>query len=218
MTTRPANFSESVATWQPFSSREGRVIRVGCVATVLAGLLMVVHGVWDELIPGIQIGAGWSALHTSWLALLFVGNLGLIALQRRALDRFGRIAAAAVLVGTGAQTIAAVVETVSLVGDPAPRTGDPAPAVLAVILTVYALYVIGGLLFNVATLRARVLPRLAVAAVLGAMCLKVFASGVIPATLAIMGLAFMGLGVTAIRTYQNRISRDAVSTTPPFSR
>jgi len=57
-----------------------------------------------------------------------------------------------------------------------------------------------------ATFRARVLPRLAVVAVLVAMLLKMFASGVIPATLALGGVAFAGLGVTAIRAYRNRLS------------
>jgi hypothetical protein len=206
MTTRPVGSSETVTATRPPSSRVDRVIRVGCVAAVAAGVLMVVQGVWEEVIPGIQIGAGWSALHTSWLALMFLANLGLVALQRPALDRFGRFAAALVLVGAGAQTIVALLETVSLVADPAPRTGDPAPPVLAAILTVYALYVVGGLLFNVATFRARVLPRLAVVAVLVAMLLKMFASGVIPATLALGGVAFAGLGVTAIRAYRNRLS------------
>jgi len=58
----------------------------------------------------------------------------------------------------------------------------------------------------VSTFRARVLPRLAVVAVLVAMLLKMFASGVIPATLALGGVAFAGLGVTAIRAYRNRLS------------
>lgn len=204
MTTRPVGSSETVTATRPPSSRVDRVIRVGCVAAVAAGVLMVVHDVWDEVIPGIQIGAGWSALHTAWLALMFVAFLGLVALQRPALDRFGRFAAGAVLVGSGAQTIGAVVETVSLVADPAPRTGDPAAPILVVILIVFALYVVGMLLFAVATIRARVLPRLAGVALLVAIFLKMFASDLFPGTLALLGVAIAGLGMTGMRAYRNR--------------
>ena len=55
-------------------------------------------------------------------------------------------------------TVGAALETVTLVGSE-PSSGDPALPVLVVILAAFAAYVIGLILFSVATIRAGVLPR-----------------------------------------------------------
>jgi len=129
------------------------LVRVGVVAALACGALTTLHEVWEDAIPGIQQGAGWSLLHTSWLAAMFVAFLGITAVQRPGLDKFGRIATRTALVGTGAQTIMAAIETGTLVGR-TPTSDDPAAPILAAILAVFAVYVAGMILLSVATIRA----------------------------------------------------------------
>lgn len=174
------------------------LVRAGVVAALACGALTTVHEVWEDSIPGIQQGAGWSLLHTSWLAAMFVAFLGISEVQRSGLDRFGRVGTRVGLVGTAAQTVMAAVETVMLIGRE-PAQGDPAIPVLVAILTVIGLYVVGLVLFSVATMRAGVLPRSAGALLLIAVLLKMFASDVVPGTLALLGLAVAWAGVAAWR-------------------
>jgi|GEM_PF-5989845 hypothetical protein len=174
------------------------LVRVGVVAALACGALTTLHEVWEDAIPGIQQGAGWSLLHTSWLAAMFVAFLGITAVQRPGLDKFGRIATRTALVGTGAQTIMAAIETGTLVGR-TPTSDDPAAPILAAILAVIAVYVAGMILLSVATIRAGVLPRSAGAVLLLAVLLKMFASGAIPGTLALLGLAVAWVGLAAWR-------------------
>ena len=119
-------------------------------------------------------------------------------MQRPGLDRFGRICTGIALVATGAMTVGAALETVTLVGGE-PSSGDPALPVLVVILALFAAYVLGLILFSVATIRAGVLPRSAGVVLLAAVLLKMFASGVVPGTLALLGLAVAWVGVAAWR-------------------
>jgi hypothetical protein len=174
------------------------VVRVGLVGSVVCGVLTTVHEVWEDTLPGIQAGAGWSLLHTAWLASMLVAFLGITAVQRRGLDRFGRIATGIALVGTGAQTVAAAIEAVTLIGT-TPSGADPALPILVAILGVFGLYVLGMILFSVATIRARVLPRSAGLVLLVAVLLKMFASGAVLGTLALLGLAVTWVGVASWR-------------------
>ena len=180
------------------AAERSTLVRVGVVAAVACGVLTTVHEVWDASIPGIQQGAGWSLLHTCWLAAMFLAFLGISVVQRPGLDRFGRICTGIALVATGAMTVGAALETVTLVGV-SPRTGDPALPVLVVILAVFAAYALGLILFSVATIRAGVLPRSAGVVLLAAVLLKMFASGAVPGTLALLGLAVAWVGVAAWR-------------------
>ncbi len=174
------------------------IVRMGVAAAVACGVLTTVHEVWEDAIPGIQQGAGWSLLHTSWLAAMFVAFLGITAVQRSGLDRFGRISTGVALAGTAAQTVAAGVETVTFIGG-TPAEGDPVTPVLIAILGVFAAYVVGMVLFSVAVFRARVLPRSAGVVLLLAILLKMFASEVVPGTLALLGLAVAWVGLAAWR-------------------
>jgi hypothetical protein len=179
-------------------SADPRMVRVGVIAAVVCGVLTTVHEVWEDAVPGVQQGAGWSLLHTSWLGAMLIAFLGITAVQRSGLDRFGRISTHVALVGTAAQTVAAAIEAVSLIGR-TPSEGDPATPVLIAILAVFAAYVIGMLLFSVAIVRAGVLPRSAGLVLLVAILLKMFASEAVPGTLALLGLAVAWVGVAAWR-------------------
>lgn len=200
MTTHHLSAGEpSPATSKAHSAGSETLVRVSIGAALACGALTTLHDVWDSAIPGIQQGAGWSLLHTSWLAAMFVALLGITAIQRPGLDRFGRIATGIALVGTAAQTVVAAIETVTLIGR-TPTSDDPAPLILIAILTVFAVYVVGMILFSVATMRAGVLPRSAGVVLLVAVLLKMFASEVVPGTLALLGLAVAWVGVAAWRT------------------
>ena len=59
------------------AAERSTLVRVGVVAAVACGVLTTVHEVWDASIPGIQQGAGWSLLHTCWLAAMFLAFLGI---------------------------------------------------------------------------------------------------------------------------------------------
>ena len=190
--------AESGAVTSEARLADRRMVRAGVVAALACGVLTTVHEVWDRAIPGIQQGPGWALLHTSWLTAMFIAFLGISAVQRSGLDRFGRIATRVALVGTAAHTVAAAIEMVMLIAG-TPSEGDPATPVLIAILTVFAVYVIGMILFAVAIMRAGVLPRSSGVVLLIALLLKMFASEVIPGTLALLGLAVAWVGVSAWR-------------------
>jgi hypothetical protein len=175
------------------------LVRVSVLSSVVCGVLTTVHEVWDDVLPGIQQGAGWSFLHTAWLAAMFVAFLGVSAVQRRGLDRLGRAGTAVALVGIGAQTVMAAIEAVTLIGT-TPSGDDPPTPVLVAILAVVVLYVAGLVLFAVVTMRAGVLPRSAGLVLLVAVLLKLFASGLVPGTLAFLGIAVAWVGLAAWRT------------------
>lgn len=186
-------------------ARADGVVRVGLLGALLCGVLTTVHEVWDDVLPGIQQGAGWSFLHTAWLAAMFVAILGVTAVQRRGLDRFGRVGTRVALVGTGAQTVMAAIEAVTLIGG-TPSGVDPATPILVAILAVVVLYVAGLILFSVATIRAGVLPRSAGLVLLLAILLKIFASDLVPGTLAFLGIAVAWLGVAAWRVHERGLA------------
>jgi hypothetical protein len=180
-------------------TRSMALVRTGGVAAVLAGVVMGVHEWWDDRVPGIQEGVVPSALHSTWVGLMFVGFLGLSALQWPALGRFGRLASAVAVVGSGSLFLLAVNETRGFVRPGGAPHDDPPLPMLVLIFAVFGCYVAGLLLFCVATIRAGVLPRAAGIFLLASVLLKMFASGVLPGTLALMGAAFAVLGLTALR-------------------
>jgi hypothetical protein len=180
-------------------TRSMGLVRTGGVAAVLAGVVMAVHEWWDDRVPGIQEGVVPSALHSTWVGLMFVGFLGLSALQWHAFGRFGRVASCLALVGSGSVFLLALNETWGFARSDGAPHGDPPLPVLVLMFTALGCYVAGLLLFSVATAWAGVLPRAAGAFLLVTVLLKLFASGVLPGTLALMGAAVATLGLSALR-------------------
>lgn len=195
-----AGFSQvgSARTAGRASTTSAGLVRIGAVAAVLAGVVMGVHEWWDDRVPGVQEGLVPSALHATWVGLMFVGFLGLSALQRPAFGRFGRVASAVAVVGTGSLFVFALNETWGFVRSNGAAQPDPPVPVLVVMFAVIGCYVAGLVLFSLATVQAGVLPRAAGVFLLASVLLKIFASGVLPGTLALVGVAFASLGVTAL--------------------
>ena len=175
------------------------LVRTGGVAAVIAGAVMGVHEWWDDRVPGIQEGVVPSALHSTWVGLMFVAFLGFSALQWHAFGRFGRLASGLAVVGSGCLFVLTLNETWGFVHAQGAPQGDPPLLMLVVIFAVIGCYVAGLLLFSLATIRAGLLPRAAGVFLLVSVLLKLFASGVLPGTLALMGAAFATMGVTALR-------------------
>lgn len=180
------------------STMSAGLVRTGAVAAVLAGVVMGVHEWWDDRVPGIQEGVVPSALHATWVGLMFVGFLGLGALQRPAFGRFGRVASAVAVVGTGSLFVLALNETWGFVRSHGVAQPDPPVPLLVLMFAVIGCYVAGLVLFSLATARAGVLPRAVGVFLLVSVALKIFASGVLPGTLALMGVAFATMGVAAL--------------------
>ncbi|WP_270887913.1 hypothetical protein [Pedococcus sp. 5OH_020] len=175
------------------------LVRTGGVAAVLAGVVMGVHEWWDDRVPGVQEGVVPSSLHATWVGLMFVGFLGLSALQRPAFGRFGRVASRLAVAGTGCLFVLALNETWNFARSHGAPQADPPLPVMVVLFVVIGCYVAGLMLFSIATIRAGVLPRAAGIFLLVSVLLKIFASGVLPGTLALMGVAFAAMGLTALR-------------------
>jgi len=180
-------------------TRSVGLVRTGGVAAVLAGVVMGVHEWWDDRVPGIQEGALPSALHSTWVGLMFVGFLGMSALQWHGFGRFGRLASGLAVVGSGSLFVLALNETWGFLRSGEAPHGDPPVPVLVLIFAVFGCYIAGLLLFSWATIRAGVLPRAAGVFLLASVLLKLFASGVLPGTLALMGAALATMGLSALR-------------------
>ncbi len=169
--------AESARTAVGGWTRSMGLVRTGGVAAVLAGVVMGVHEWWDDRVPGIQEGVVPSALHSTWVGLMFVGFLGLSALQWHAFGRFGRLACRLAVVGSGALFLLALNETWGFVRSEGAPHGDPPLPVLVFMFSVFGCYVAGLLLFSVVTAWAGVLPRAAGVFLLVSVLLKLFASG-----------------------------------------
>ena len=181
--------------------------RVGAVAAIVGGSVMVVHQVWDDREPGIEVGVVSSALHTTWVTLLFVAFAGLGALQRSAFGRLGRIGTVLAVAGSGGIAVLALFETFFRAISPQSSGDDPPVVFLVLIFALMGCYIAGGLLFAWATMRARVLHWSAGAALIVAMLLKMFASGLLPFTLAMAGAAFIWLGISALAVLRSQRSQ-----------
>lgn len=118
------------------TARSSRLVLAGGVAAVLSGLLMGVHEWWDDRVPGIQEGVVPSALHATWVGLMFVGFLGLGALQRPAFGRFGRISSVVAVLGSGSLFVMALRETWGFAHLNGAAQADPPLPILVVIFAV----------------------------------------------------------------------------------
>jgi hypothetical protein len=60
---------------------------VGAVAAIVGGGVMIVHELWDAREPGIQADVVSSALHTIWIAALFLAFAGLLVVLQLTVSR-----------------------------------------------------------------------------------------------------------------------------------
>jgi hypothetical protein len=181
-----------------YSPRDLTAVRLGVVAGLAAGALMVAHQAADLVIGGRTTDSPRALLHTAWLAALFLTVRGVRALQRPAGGRLADVLLRIALAGIGAMVVGSAVEAVTLFVGSESGSGDPPVAVLVVLIGLVALLVLGMLSFAVAVLRAGVLPRSVGLLLLGAVLVKIFAPEPVP-SLAILGLAVAWVAVTMLR-------------------
>jgi hypothetical protein len=176
------------------------IVKVGGVAATVAGILILGQEIWAVAVGGISEGMAESAVHTTWVLLLVFGLFGLHLHQQHAVGRFGQIATLVALFGTVTLFAAALTEVTVLpfLPEDSPLIDEPPPAMLAVFFVGFVAYVLGLLLFGIATWRAGVLPRRAAALLVIGMVLALALKPVIPGVLAVMGVALIWLGVAAV--------------------
>jgi hypothetical protein len=181
------------------------IVKVGGVAAVLAGVLVAGEEVWGLAVGGINEGMAESAVHSTWVLLLVFGVLGLHLHQQQAAGRFGQIATLAALFGTVTLFALALTEVTILPALPAdsPLVDKPPPAMLVMFFVSFAAYIVGLLMFGIATWQARVLPRRAAALLVIGMLLALAGKSFIPGVMVFFGLAWIWLGAATVR--QSRI-------------
>lgn len=189
------------------------LIRVGGLAAVLAGALLLITDLWSLLLEVIVGGSenfsefavttSWTVLSTMTLLgglLLLVALVGLYARQSKAAGTLGLVGFLAALVGTGL-----VVGMMWALAFVAPSAAIEAPAFLDAEETAGPLdtgfmlsgiaVAVGWALFGVATLRARVFPRrAAIVLIIGAL-LTVLP---LPATTLVIDVAVAWLGLSLL--------------------
>jgi hypothetical protein len=175
------------------------IVRVGGVATALAGGLIIGQEIWDGVAGPITEGMGESAVHTAWVLLLVFGFLGLHLHQQHAAGVFGQIAALVALFGNVTLFGAALTEVTVLPYLPKELAdGPPFPPLLATFIVSFVAYVAGLLLFGIATWRAKVLPRRAAALLVIGVLLALASKSFVPHVMAVIGVALVWLGTATL--------------------
>jgi hypothetical protein len=180
------------------SPRDLAAVRLGGVAGLVAGALMIAHQVADTVIGGRTTDGPRALLHTAWLIALFLTVWGVRVLQRPVADRVAEILLGITLAGVGGTAVAAAAEAVSRLTGAGSSTEDPPMPVLVVLIGLLALLTVGLLGLAVAVLRAHVLPRSVGLVLLLCVLVKMFAPEPVP-SLAILGLAVAWLAFAMLR-------------------
>lgn len=194
------------------------LVRVGGVAAVIAGLLIVGQQAWGLAGGGVvEEGFGESALHTAQMLFMVFGVIGIALAQQRRAAVFAQIAALVAVLGcvamygaalTEVTILPSLVETGSPLAEVAPRALDIAA------LSSFIAWVTGLLLLAAAVVVTKVLPRTP-AVVLGAgIVLGLALSGVVPGVLIVYAIGFGWLGVAAVRQAGHDAEGVTASTDP----
>lgn len=175
------------------------LVRVGAVSAALAGLLIIGQEAWGLAVGRITEGRIESAVHTGQLLLLV---FGLYLAQQRAAGVFGEVATLAALLGTVTLFGAALTEVTilpELTESGSPLAIEPPPVLGMAMGVSFVLYILGLLLFGIATWRAGVLPWRAGALLVVGIVLGVALNGMVPGVLAVYGAALVWLGLAALQ-------------------
>jgi hypothetical protein len=179
------------------------LVRVGAVSAALAGVLIIGQEAWALPTGGaVAEGRVESAVHTTQMLLLVFGIVGLYLAQQRAVGTFGQVATLVALLGTVTLFGAALTEVTilpELTESGSPLATEPPPVLGMIMMVSFVLYILGLLLFGIATWRVGVLPWRAGALLVVGIVLGVALNGMVPGVLAVYGVALVWLGVAALR-------------------
>ncbi len=205
------------------------LIRVGGLAAVLAGALLLIADLWSLLLEVIVGGSEnfsefavttpWTVLSTMFLLgslLLLVALVGLYARQSEAAGTLGLAGFLVALVGTG--LLVGMMWTMAFV---VPSAAIEAPAFLDAEETAGPLdmgfmlsgiaVAVGWALFGVATLRARVFPRrAAIVLIIGALLIVL----PLPATTLVIDVAVAWLGLSLLSEQGRSTAETSIGAQP----
>lgn len=194
------------------------LVRVGGVAAVIAGVLIVGQQAWGLAAGGVlEEGMGESALHTAQMLFMVFGVIGIALAQQRRAGVFAQIAALVAVLGCVAMYGAALTEVTILpslveTGSPLAKVAPPALDIAA--LSSFIAWVAGLLLLAAAVLATKVLPRTP-AVLLGAgIVMGLALNGVVPGVLIVYAIGFGWLGVTAVQQAGHDAAAVTASTDP----
>jgi hypothetical protein len=154
-----------------------RLMRLAGVSAVVAGLCFLVIGLFHPVNEPSAITATWVTVHIAATALGFFGVFGMAGLYARQVDETGWLGLAGFLLFTSWMTLVCGFSFVEAFILPALATASPAFIVgwmgmfrgapstvdLGILPTLWNLsgpmFILGPVLFGIATFRARVLPR-----------------------------------------------------------
>jgi hypothetical protein len=193
------------------------MIKAGGVGAALAGVLVICQTVSDIAIVDIaQRGTVESAFRSASALLLVFGLIGMHLRQQHAAGVFGEIATLVALLGSATVFGMSLPEVTILPALPkdSPLLQQPPSALLPVLIGSFVVYVVGLLLFGVATWRARVLPRPAALVLVIGVLLGTAAAPIVPGILALIGVALIWLGaatVVPVRSVPPAVERPTVA-------
>jgi hypothetical protein len=184
------------------------LIRWSGLAALVGGVLVVVYDVLDAaLFPGEQVSGAMAT--SSWfivqilslvgLVLITLGLVGLYARQVEQGETLGLVAFLVAFIGTvmvsGSVWSEAFIGPVVAEAAPELVGANPSGVVAAGIILAFGLFALGWLLFGLASLRARVLPRgAALLLMVGAVLFFVVSSLEFPGSTIVMGAALVWMG------------------------
>lgn len=179
------------------------LVRVGGVAAVIAGLLVVVQEAWG--LPGggvVQEGFAESAVHTAQLLFMVFGVIGIALAQQRKAGVFAQIAVLVAVLGCVAMFGVALTEITilpSLVEAGSPLGQTPPPAMDVAAISSFVVWIVGLMLLSAGVLVTRVLPRIPAALLGGGLILGAVLREAVPGVLVVYAIGFGWLGVAAFR-------------------
>jgi len=135
------------------------LVRVGGVAAVIAGLLIVVQEAWG--LPGggvVQEGFAESAVHTAQMLFMVFGVIGIALAQQRKAGVFAQIAVLIAVLGCVAMFGTALTEITilpSLVETGSPLGETPPPAMDVAAMSSFVVWIAGLLALSAGVLPGR---------------------------------------------------------------
>ena len=153
------------------------LMRLAGVSAIVAGLCFLVIGMFHPVNEPSAVNATWVNVHIAATALGFFGLFGMAGLYARQVEESGWLGLAGFLLFTGWMTLVCGFSFVEafilpLLASESPAfvagwmgifSGAPGAVDLGILPTIWNLsgpmYILGPLLFGIATFRARVLPR-----------------------------------------------------------
>jgi hypothetical protein len=221
------------------------LMRLAGVSAMLAGLSIIVMGMFHpENEPAFVTTPVWIIVHIFATSLGFFGVLGLAGLYARQVERAGWLGLIGFILFSGWMALqmpfsfleAAILPRMATTFPPfvssvmAMFKGTPMQVDLGVLPTIWTIstpiFVVGALLFAIATFRARLLPRWA-AGLLALGCVMVPFSALVPADLAAkiilipmgLGLAWMGYALLTERREKSAdVTQDQRAAQPQASK